>query len=98
MIYTHCHADHYGGVRGVTTQEDVDAGRCPVLAPAGFVDHLVTEWAYSGGAMARRIAYMYGTVLDRSPRGQVVVGLGQTNSTGAITLITPTIEITTTGE
>ncbi|MCB7135475.1 alkyl/aryl-sulfatase [Cellulosimicrobium marinum] len=98
VVYTHCHADHYGGVRGVTTQEDVDAGRCPVVAPAGFVDHLVTEWVYAGGAMARRIAYMYGTVLDRDPYGQVGVGLGQTNSTGSITLIPPTIDITTTGE
>ncbi|WP_141015180.1 alkyl/aryl-sulfatase [Nocardioides sambongensis] len=98
VVYTHCHADHYGGVRGVTSQEDVDAGRCPVVAPEGFVEHLVTEWVYAGGAMARRIAYMYGTVLERSPRGQVGVGLGQTNSTGAITLVTPTIEITETGQ
>ena len=26
VIYTHCHVDHFGGVKGVTTQEDVDAG------------------------------------------------------------------------
>ncbi|MEE4024980.1 alkyl sulfatase dimerization domain-containing protein [Gordonia sp. PKS22-38] len=98
VIYTHCHADHYGGVKGVTTQEDVDAGRCAVFAPEKFVEHLVTEWVYAGGAMARRISYMYGTVLDRGPQGQVGVGLGQTNSTGAITLINPTIEITETGQ
>ena len=29
VIYTHCHVDHFGGVKGVTTQEDVDAGRVP---------------------------------------------------------------------
>ncbi|GII98012.1 alkyl sulfatase BDS1-like metallo-beta-lactamase superfamily hydrolase [Sediminihabitans luteus] len=98
VIYTHCHADHYGGVRGVTTQEDVDAGRCPVIAPEGLVRHLASEWVYAGGAMARRIAYMYGTVLDRGPRGQVGVGLGQTNSTGSITLITPTVDVTATGQ
>ena len=28
VIYTHSHVDHFGGVLGVTTQADVDAGRC----------------------------------------------------------------------
>ena len=27
VIYTHCHVDHFGGVFGVTTQDEVDAGR-----------------------------------------------------------------------
>ena len=26
VIYTHSHVDHFGGVKGVVTQEDVDAG------------------------------------------------------------------------
>src|SRR5690606_3200145 len=41
VIYTHSHIDHFGGVKGVTRVEDVEAGRCPVLAPAGFVEHAV---------------------------------------------------------
>ena len=98
VIYTHCHVDHFGGVKGVTTQDDVDAGRVPVLAPEGFVEHAVSENVYAGTAMGRRAGYMYGAALPRSPRGALGAGLGQTTSTGTVTLIPPTLEITTTGQ
>jgi alkyl sulfatase BDS1-like metallo-beta-lactamase superfamily hydrolase len=98
VIYTHSHVDHFGGIKGVTTQEDVDAGRVPVLAPSGFVEHAVAENVYAGTAMARRAGYMYGAALPRSPLGAVGAGLGQTTSTGTVTLIPPTVEITTTGQ
>jgi alkyl sulfatase BDS1-like metallo-beta-lactamase superfamily hydrolase len=98
VIYTHSHVDHFGGVRGVTTQEEVDSGRVPVLAPAGFVEHAISENVYAGIAMARRAGYMYGAVLPRGPRGAVGAGLGQTTSAGTVTLIAPTLEITTTGQ
>ncbi|MFJ9176403.1 alkyl/aryl-sulfatase [Streptomyces sp. NPDC102360] len=98
VIYTHSHADHFGGVKGVTTQEDVDAGRVPVIAPEGFTEHAVAENVYAGTAMARRAAYMYGAALARGPQGQVGAGLGQTLSTGGVTLIPPTLSVTTTGQ
>ncbi len=98
VIYTHSHVDHFGGVLGVTTQADVDAGRVPVLAPEGFTAHAVQENVYAGTAMTRRAAYMYGTALERGPRGQVGCGLGQAPSTGEVAIIVPTIDITTTGE
>jgi alkyl sulfatase BDS1-like metallo-beta-lactamase superfamily hydrolase len=98
VIYTHSHVDHFGGVKGVTTQEDVDAGRVPVLAPEGLVGHAVAENVYAGTAMSRRAGYMYGAALARGPQGQVGAGLGQTTSTGTVTLIRPTVDITTTGQ
>ena len=98
VIYTHSHVDHFGGVLGVTTQADVDAGKVAVLAPEGFVQHAVQENVYAGTAMARRASYMYGTLLERGPRGQVGCGLGQQTSTGEVAIIVPTIDITTTGE
>lgn len=98
VIYTHSHVDHFGGVKGVTTQEAVDAGEVVVLAPAGFVEHAVAENVYAGGAMSRRAGYMYGAALDRGVAGQVGGGLGQTTSTGTVTLIPPTLEVTTTGQ
>ena len=54
MIYTHSHADHVGGVKGIITQADVDAGLVPVIAPAGFMAEAVTENVFAGTAMARR--------------------------------------------
>lgn len=98
VIYTHSHADHFGGVRGVVAQEDVDAGRVPVLAPEGFTAHVVSENVYAGTAMARRAGYMYGAALPRGPQGQVGAGLGQTTSTGSFGLIAPTLDVTRTAQ
>ncbi|BAK33443.1 putative alkyl/aryl-sulfatase [Microlunatus phosphovorus NM-1] len=98
MIYTHSHVDHFGGVRGMITDEDVASGRVPVLAPEGFVEHAVAENIYAGVAMARRAGYMYGAALARGPQGQVGAGLGQTTSTGLATLIPPTVDIARTGQ
>ncbi|MDT5338818.1 MAG: linear primary-alkylsulfatase [Mycobacterium sp.] len=98
VIYTHSHVDHFGGVLGVTTQADVDAGTVAVIAPEGFIEHAVQENVYAGTAMTRRAAYMYGTVLARGPQGQVGCGLGQTPSTGEVAIIVPTVDIATTGE
>lgn len=98
LIYTHSHVDHFGGAMGVTTTAEVEAGRCPVLAPAGFLEHAVAENVYAGTAMARRAAYMYGAALPRGPHGSVGAGLGQTTSVGMVTLIAPTVDITHTGQ
>lgn len=98
VIYTHSHVDHFGGVLGVTTQAEVDAGKVSVLAPEGFTAHAIQENVYAGPAMTRRATYMYGTLLDRGPRGQVGCGLGQTPSTGEVAIIVPTVDIRTTGE
>ncbi len=98
VIYTHSHVDHFGGVLGVTSQADVDAGEVAVLAPEGFTAHAVQENVYAGTAMARRATYMYGTLLARGPQGQVGCGLGQAPSTGEVAIIVPTIDIRTTGE
>ena len=98
VIYTHSHVDHFGGVLGVTSQEDVDAGRVVVIAPEGFTEHAVQENVYAGTAMARRAGYMYGAALARGPQGQVGCGLGQTPSTGEGAIIVPTLDIRETGE
>lgn len=98
VIYTHSHVDHFGGVLGVTSQADVDAGKVSVLAPEGFTAHAVQENIYAGGAMMRRAGYMYGSYLPRGPQGQVGCGLGQTLSTGEVSLIVPTVDIRVTGE
>ncbi|WP_343574279.1 alkyl sulfatase dimerization domain-containing protein [Mycobacterium sp.] len=98
VIYTHSHVDHFGGVLGVTSQADVDAGKVAVLAPEGFTEHAVQENVYAGPAMARRATYMYGSKLERGARGHVGCGLGQAPSTGEVALIVPTVDIRSTGE
>jgi len=98
VIYTHSHVDHWGGVKGVTTQEDVDAGRCQIIAPEGFVEAAISENVYAGNAMSRRASYMYGNLLPKDDKGQVDAGLGKTTSSGMVTLIQPTHLVDRTGE
>jgi alkyl sulfatase BDS1-like metallo-beta-lactamase superfamily hydrolase len=90
VIYTHSHVDHYGGVKGVVSEEDVQAGRVRIYAPEGFLRAAVSENVFAGTAMSRRATYMYGALLRRGEQGQVDAGLGKTNSLGATTLISPT--------
>ncbi|MCZ2261168.1 alkyl/aryl-sulfatase [Isoptericola nanjingensis] len=97
VIYTHSHADHFGGTKGFVSQEDVDSGKVRIYAPEGFVEHAVSENVYAGVAMNRRAAYMYGAALARGPQGGVGAGLGQTISTGEVTFVPPTDTISTTG-
>jgi alkyl sulfatase BDS1-like metallo-beta-lactamase superfamily hydrolase len=98
MIYTHSHIDHFGGVKGIITDDDVESGRVAVIAPEGFMEEAVAENVFAGIAMGRRAGYMYGASLAKGPAGQIGAGLGQTTSTGEPTLIPPTIDITMTGQ
>jgi len=76
VIHTHSHVDHFGGVKGVTSSEDVDAGKVAIIAPEGFVEHAISENVYAGTAMGRRAGYMYGAALARSAEGGLGAGLG----------------------
>jgi len=98
VIYSHPHADHYQGVKGVITDEQVAAGEVEVIAPAGFMEHAVSENVYAGTAMQRRAKYMYGVLLPHDAKGLVDNGLGKYTPTGRASLIAPTIDITETGQ
>ncbi|TDC85696.1 alkyl sulfatase dimerization domain-containing protein [Actinomadura sp. 7K507] len=94
VLYSHSHADHFGGVRGVVP----DGADTPVIAPAGFLEHAVSENVYAGTAMNRRAIFMYGAELPRDATGQIGAGLGPTTSTGTISLIEPTLTVGETGQ
>ncbi|NMN73965.1 alkyl sulfatase dimerization domain-containing protein [Rhizobium sp. 57MFTsu3.2] len=98
VIYTHSHVDHYGGVRGLVNQADIDAGKVKIVAPEDFTKAAVGENIIAGNAMSRRASYMYGNLLPRGPQGQVDGGLGKTTSTGEIGLALPTDWATETGQ
>ena len=98
VVYTHSHIDHFGGVFGMVTQQEVDSGQVLVIAPDGFMEHAIAENVYAGTAMSRRAAYMYGASLARGPKGQVGAGLGQSTSTGEPGIIVPTLLVAETGE
>ncbi len=97
VIYTHSHTDHFGGVRGVTTHDDVDAGRCRIIAPVGFMRETIGENVIAGYAMIRRAMYQFGPLLPAGPRTHVDCGLGKAIPFWPPGLIAPSEEITETG-
>ena len=98
VIYTHSHADHFGGVRGVTSRDEVDAGKCRIIAPEHFMRETIGENVIAGPAMARRATYQFGPLLPPGPRGHVDCGLGTAVPTSPPTLLAPTEDITHTGQ
>jgi alkyl sulfatase BDS1-like metallo-beta-lactamase superfamily hydrolase len=89
VIYTHSHADHFGGAKGVMSAEDAASGRVKVIAPDKFMEHAVAENVIAGNAMSRRAQYQFGSALPVGERAQIDTGLGKALSKGTISLIAP---------
>ncbi|MBV9834064.1 MAG: MBL fold metallo-hydrolase [Alphaproteobacteria bacterium] len=89
VIYTHSHVDHYGGAKGVATEEDAKAGRVKIIAPDGFMEAVGGENVLAGVAMTRRAMFQFGPLLLPGERGQVDAGLGKNIARGQVTLIPP---------
>lgn len=94
VIYSHSHVDHFGGAKGVASEEDVRAGRVSVIAPTGFMEAVGGENVLAGNAMTRRAQFQFGSLLPPGERGQVDAGLGKVTARGTVTLIPPTTLIT----
>ena len=90
VVYSHSHADHFGGIHGVVDEEDVRAGKVPIIAPRGFMDHAIAENIYAGSAMTRRASYQYGRMLPISPSGQIDSAIGKATASGVVGLLAPT--------
>jgi len=93
VVYSHSHADHFGGVRGVVDEADVRSGKVKIIAPVGFMDHAVAENVYAGNAMSRRLFFQYGVLLPRSPFGHVDQSIGKNTAAGNLGLIPPNVII-----
>ena len=90
VVYSHSHADHFGGVRGVVAEEDVLSGKVQIIAPAGFMENAISENVYAGNAMSRRLYYQYGVLVPAGPRGHVDQSIGKSVAAGNLGLIAPT--------
>ena len=98
VIISHSHVDHFGGIRGIISEEQAAEENIPIIAPEGFEEHAISENVYAGTAMSRRAAYQYGTLLDKDGEGAMCIGIGMGQSTGTISYLSPTDTITQTGE
>ena len=93
VVYSHSHADHFGGVRGVVDDADVVSGKVKIIAPVGFMENAISENVYAGSAMNRRLFFQYGVLLPRSPYGHVDQSIGKNVASGSLGLIAPSVVI-----
>ena len=98
VIFTHSHGDHFGGVAGVASPEDIRSGKVQIIAPHGFLAEAIGESVIAGTAMNRRVQFQFGTALPVGKSGHVGGGLGQKLSSGDVALVPPTKSISKDGE
>ncbi|MFA5268251.1 MAG: alkyl sulfatase dimerization domain-containing protein [Methanoregula sp.] len=98
VIYSHPHADHYQGVKGVIPGAEARDRGVEIIAPEHFMEYAISENVYAGNAMQRRAVYQFGSLLPRDSKGLVDIGIGKTISTGTASLVPPTLNITHTGQ
>ncbi len=82
LVLTHSHIDHFGGVLGVISPQEIAERKIPVVAPAGFMEEATSENILVGIAMGRRSSYQFGKDLEPSAKGLVDVGNGKTTVYG----------------
>ncbi|HSN82232.1 MAG TPA: MBL fold metallo-hydrolase, partial [Polyangiales bacterium] len=97
VIYTHSHIDHFGGVLGIISPEEVEERNVPIIAPEYFVEEATSENVVAGVAMGRRSLFMMGPRLPKGERGHVDTGLGKGVAYGTFGLIVPSEIVTETG-
>ena len=93
LIFTHSHADHFGGALGIISAEEAKSRQLPVIAPAGFIEEATSENVLMGIAMGRRSMYMYGSRLPRDANGLIDTGLGKAVAFGSVGILPPTLLI-----
>ena len=98
IVISHSHVDHFGGIKGIVSEEEAEAKNIPIIVPEGFEEYAVSENLYAGNAMQRRTIYQYGSALEVSETGSLAMGIGLGQSTGMSTHISPNDEINKTGE
>jgi alkyl sulfatase BDS1-like metallo-beta-lactamase superfamily hydrolase len=94
VVFSHSHIDHFGGVLGVVSPEEVAERSIPIVAPEGFMEEATSENVMVGPAMARRSSYQFGKDLERSAKGLVDTGLGKAVGYGTFGILQPTLLIT----
>jgi len=99
VIVTHSHGDHYGGIEGLVTIDDIKSGKVQFITPKGFYEEAVSENVLLGNVMRRRAGYQFGLGLERNDKSQVDIGLGKPFlGGGTSSLLQPNSEIEKTGQ
>lgn len=98
VIFSHSHVDHFGGIEGILTEEQIKNEDILLIAPENYEEYVVSENVYAGTAMGRRASYQYGSILEKSEKGALSIGIGMGQSNGTIRYISPNTDITQIGQ
>lgn len=98
VVFSHSHVDHFGGIEGIVTAEQVEKEGILLIAPEDYEKYVVSENVYVGTAMARRASYQYGSLLEKNEKGGLGIGIGMGQSNGTTRYISPNTDITETGQ
>lgn len=91
IMYSHWHPDHYAGVRGYVSDEDVKSGKVKIIAHDTFLETVIASSSGGDGPIiGARVDYSLGTLLELEPEGRINGGLGPDFESKLITLIPPT--------
>lgn len=104
VVISHAHVDHYGGVEGIVSKEDLAdpalsleeqlaSGKTLLIVPEGFEKAAMEENILAGNAMKRRSNFQYGSLLPKGETGPLSVGIGLTTSAGTVSYLAPTYEV-----
>ena len=96
VLVTHCHPDHFAGIRGVVG--DDPAQFPPIYVPEHFTEAAASEGIMAGNAMFRRAMFQFGVGLPPSPTGKVDGGIGKMPAQGERTFAIPSEFVCETGE
>ena len=105
VIISHAHVDHYGGIEGIITQEEVAdpslsleeqiaSGKTAIIVPDGFENAVMSENVFVGTAMKRRSQYQYASMMEPGEQSRLSVGIGLAVSRSGVGYISPTFNIT----
>ncbi|MBR9727368.1 alkyl/aryl-sulfatase [Shewanella intestini] len=89
MIYSHSHADHFGGARGIQALYP----EVKVYGSHNITSEVIDENVLAGNVMSRRAAYQYGATLGKHDHGIVDAALAKGISKGEITYVKPDYEL-----
>ncbi len=94
VIYTHMHVDHFWGVKGFVSEEEVLSGRCAVIAHETMVQNFVLSAANGPGIYNMvRSDYSFGNYLELGPEGRVNNGIGPDVLVKKTSFIPPTMTV-----
>lgn len=105
IIISHAHVDHYGGIEGLISAENVAdsklpldeqiaSGKTAIIVPQGFANAVMSENVFVGTAMKRRAFFQYGSMLPYDEKGRLSVGIGLTAVQNGVGYIAPSYEVT----